>query len=272
MKATDVPHRAYSMPLHSPSYPPGPYRFIDREYLIITYRTDPAALERVVPKPLEIVDPVVKYEFIRMPDSTGFGDYTESGQVIPVRFRGEMGGYVHAMFLDDDPPIAGGRELWGFPKKLASPVLRVENDTLIGTLDYGPVRIATGSMGYKHQTVDPKRVLQALGEPGFLLKIVPHVDGTPRICELVRYYLGDFNLKGAWSGPTSLQLSHHALAPLTDLPMLEVISGIHIVSDLTLNLGDVVHDYLADSVSAKRVLNSERSGLLDAAVPDVHAV
>jgi len=25
---------------------------------------------------------VVKYKFIRMPDSTGFGDYTESGQVI----------------------------------------------------------------------------------------------------------------------------------------------------------------------------------------------
>jgi acetoacetate decarboxylase len=120
MKAIDVPQRAYSMPLHSPSYPPGPYRFIDREYLIITYRTDPAALERVVPKPLEIVDPVVKYEFIRMPDSTGFGDYTESGQVIPVRFRGEMGGYAHAMFLDDDPPIAGGRELWGFPARCGS--------------------------------------------------------------------------------------------------------------------------------------------------------
>jgi hypothetical protein len=25
------------------------------------------------------------------------------------------------MFLDDESPIAGGRELWGFPKKLASP-------------------------------------------------------------------------------------------------------------------------------------------------------
>ena len=105
--------------------------------MIITYRTDRAALEKVVPKPLEIVDPVVKYEFIRMPDSTGFGDYTESGQVIPVRLAGEMGGFVHAMFLDDDPPIAGGRELWGFPKKLAFPSLRVERDTLLGTLDYG---------------------------------------------------------------------------------------------------------------------------------------
>ena len=44
--------------------------------------------------------------------------------------RGEKGGYVHSMYLDCDPPIAGGRELWGFPKKLASPILKVEKDTL----------------------------------------------------------------------------------------------------------------------------------------------
>src|SRR6516165_5388290 len=109
---------AYATPLNNPSYPPGPYRFIDREYMIITYRTDSDALQRIVPRPLEVTEPIVKYEFIRMPDSTGFGDYTESGQVIPVRFGGEVGGYVHAMFLNDHPPIAGGRELWGFPKKL----------------------------------------------------------------------------------------------------------------------------------------------------------
>ena len=33
-----------------------------------------------------------------MPDSTGFGDYTESGQVIPVSFKGRKGGYSHCMF------------------------------------------------------------------------------------------------------------------------------------------------------------------------------
>lgn len=245
MRADDVRKRAVSMPLHSPAYPRGPYRFVNREYLIITYRTDPAALAKVVPKPLEIVDPVVKYEFIRMPDSTGFGDYTESGQVIPVRFNGETGAYTHAMFLDADPPIAGGRELWGFPKKLASPTLRVEHDTLLGTLDYGAVRIATGSMGYKHQPMAHDAVLHALGEPGFLLKIVPHVDGTPRICELVRYALDDIELKGAWTGPAALALHPHALAPVSDLPVLEVISAVHVIADLTLNLGAVVHDYLA---------------------------
>jgi len=119
MKIDDVRLHAYSMPLNNPSFPPGPYRFFNREYFIITYKTDPDALAAVVPEPLEVAESVVKYEFIRMPDSTGFGDYTETGQVIPVRFNGELGAYTHAMYLDDEGPIAGGRELWGFPKKLA---------------------------------------------------------------------------------------------------------------------------------------------------------
>ena len=147
MREHDVRERAFAMPPTNPACPPGPYRFVNREYLVITYRTDPEKLRAVVPTPLEIDSPIVKYEFIRMPDSTGFGDYTESGQVIPVSFREREGSYSHRMFLNDEDPIAGGRELWGFPKKLAEPSLRVETDALVGALDYGRIRIATGTMG-----------------------------------------------------------------------------------------------------------------------------
>ncbi|HUO53129.1 MAG TPA: acetoacetate decarboxylase [Rhodoblastus sp.] len=245
MKEDDVRKNAFAMPLTSPAYPIGPYRFVSREYLIITYRTDPAKLREVVPEPLEIDEPLVKYEFIRMPDSTGFGDYTETGQVIPVRFKGQKGGYTHCMFLDDHPPIAGGRELWGFPKKLASPTLKAEIDTLVGELHYGPVRVAVGTMGYKHRHADHAAVKASMEAPNYLLKIIPHVDGTPRICELVEYRLIDIDLKGAWTGPASLDLFHHALAPVADLPVLEVLSAVHILADLTLDLGKVVHDYLA---------------------------
>ena len=213
-------NHAFAMPPSSPAFPPGPYRFVNREYFIIRYRTDPESLHRVVPEPLEIVAPIVNYEFIRMPDSTGFGDYTESGQVIPVRFQGETGSYTHQMFLNDHPPIAGGREIWGFPKKLAQPSLKVETDTLVGTLDYGSVRIATATMGYKHRALDIPAEAQGLKAPNFLLKVIPHVDGGPRVCELVRYHLEDVTVKGAWSGPASLQLSPHALAPIADLPVL----------------------------------------------------
>jgi len=59
---------------------------------MIPNRTDMDVLRTIVPEPLQVNEPIVKYEFIRMPDSTGFGDYTESGQVIPVSYNGEKGG------------------------------------------------------------------------------------------------------------------------------------------------------------------------------------
>jgi acetoacetate decarboxylase len=245
MTENEVRQRAFAMPLTSPAYPPGPYRFVDREYLIITYRTDPAILAQFVPAPLVVTEPVVKFEFINMPDSTGFGHYCESGQVIPVSFKGVKGAYVHSMYLNDHPPIAGGRELWGFPKKLGEPELRVHKDTLMGTLDYSDFRIATGTMGFKHITLDHGPIMAALSAPNFLLKIIPHVDGTPRICELVQYRLTDIHIKGAWSGPGALDLHDHALAPVADLPVLEVLSTVHILADLTLPLGEVVHDYMS---------------------------
>ena len=245
MKTGDIRKNAFCMPFANPAYPRGPYRFYNREFMIISYRTDPDKLRAAVPEPLQVEgDPIVKYEFIRMPDSTGFGDYTESGQVIPVTFNGKKGSYTHRMFLNDHPPIAAGREIWGFPKVLASPTLQADIDTMVGTLDYGPVRVATGTMGYKHKQVALETIKTALAAPNYLLKIIPHVDGTARICELVEFYLKDVDVKGAWTAPAALSLFPHALAPVADLPVLEVVSGLHFIADLTLDLGTVAHDYL----------------------------
>ena len=250
MTENEIRTQAFAMPFTNPAFPCGPYRFVNREYMIITYRTDPDALRAVIPAPLEMAQPIVKYEFIRMPDSTGFGDYTESGQVLAVTFRGKPGAYTHAMYLDDEPPIAGGRELWGFPKKLASPKLSVEKDTLLGVLRYGPVPVAVATTGYKHRAVAHAGILASLTAPNYLLKIIPHVDGTARICELVRYFCEDVSVKGAWEGPGAIELFHHALAPVAQLPVLEVLSSVHILCDLTLGLGTVVHDYLNDRTRA----------------------
>jgi acetoacetate decarboxylase len=92
----------------------------------------------------------------------------------------------------------------------------------------------------------PKDRIQAsLSAPNFLLKIIPQVEGTARVCELVRYFCEEITVKGAWEGPAALELFEHALAPVASLPVLEVISGVHIQTDLTLGLGTVVHDNLA---------------------------
>jgi acetoacetate decarboxylase len=76
----DVRRAAYAMSLTNPAFPRGPYRFFDREYLIVTYRTDTDALRAVVP---EVVEPIVKYEFIRMPDSTASATIRNQGRSFP---------------------------------------------------------------------------------------------------------------------------------------------------------------------------------------------
>ena len=245
MNKKQLLEQAFSMPLTSPAYPPGPYHFFNREFFIITYETDLDLLKAVVPEPLEVTEPIVKYEFIRMPDSNGFGSYTETGQVIQVQYQGEIGGYSHAMYLDDLSPIVAGRELWGFPKKLATVSLNVVSDTLVGRLGYTGIDVAIGTMGYKYAALDHEKCAQALSAPGFLLKMLPHVDGSLRICELVRYRLENIKVKSAWSGPAALQYFEHALAPVTRLPIKRVLSGAHILTDVTLPYGEVVVDYLA---------------------------
>ena len=188
-------------------------------------------------------EPIVKYEFIRMPDSTGFGDYTESGQVIPVSFRGRKGGYSHCMFLNDEPPIAGGRELWGFPKKLANRRSAPRSTRWSGRST--TARFGSRRARWATSTGRPisAAVTASLAAPNFLLKIIPHVDGTPRICELVEYRLEDIGVKGAWTGPGALDCSSRAGAGgRTARPRSRI--GDHIIADLTLGLGNVVHDYL----------------------------
>jgi len=69
-----------------------------------------------VPEPLEIIEPVVNYEFISHVRFDRLRHYTESGQVIPVRYQGQTGGYTHQI-PERPSPIATGRELWAFAQK-----------------------------------------------------------------------------------------------------------------------------------------------------------
>ena len=61
----------------------------------------------------------------------------------------------------------------------------------------------------------------------------------------MKFHAQDVTVKGAWTGPATLELHPHVLAPVSRLPVLEVISAMHILADLTLDRGEVVHDYLA---------------------------
>jgi acetoacetate decarboxylase len=248
MKISDVKQQAFAMPLASPSALKIDYKMKNREYLIITYETDIELLREIVPEPLKVVDNIVKFEFMNMPDAYGFGSFSEAGQIIDVEYQGVRGSYSNMLFLNDLAPIAAGREIWGFPKKYGQPSLKVDVDTLVGQLRYNSLPVAVGTMAYKYNELDTNKLEDNMqSAPNFLLKIIPHANGRDTsLCQLVKYHLKDMKIHGAWNGPGALELFNHVLAPVAKLPVRRVVDATHLVADVTLGFGEIVYDYLKD--------------------------
>lgn len=87
------------------------------------YRTDRAAIARVLPKPLTPAAEPLAFAFVARYPQTNFGSaYNEGALFVTARFRDRTGGYCLAMPVDDDTALIGGREYFGFPKKMAEEI------------------------------------------------------------------------------------------------------------------------------------------------------
>ena len=234
------------MPLQSPTYPTGPYKFFERQYMIIYYRTDPAQIRRMLPEPLEPDGDTVSVQWLDLPDGEGFGAYSAALQAIPCTLDGERCNFLTQMYVDNCPPLAGGREIWGYPMKYGCATLKTDSDTLTGVLSYAGQHVASGTMVYKHGgPSDFGEVEALLKRTQLTLKLIPDIDGSAAIAQLVGINFSNCVGTGAWTGRAGLELTHAVNCPMADLPVLEHKGGLHLVTDMTLPYGRVLHDYLA---------------------------
>lgn len=204
-----------------------------------------------------------------MPDSTGFGSYTESGAVVPcISPDGREVNFTAQMFLDDEPPISGGREIWGFPKKFANPEFGVCRDTVWGKLFYQDLPVATGTMSYKTKAVSNKVAVSALTKPQVNLKVIPCISNcVARLAQLVEYQMSEIELLEAWEGPARVQFMEHANARASSLPNRKTLPGKHFRANITLPHGKVLHDYIADQSDTEDESRLGRSQILRTAMP-----
>ena len=144
----------------------------------------------------------------------------------------------------DQRPIAGGRELWGFPKKLAAAdaaglkSIRWSVPWIMDRFGLPPARWATNTAKPICCTSEFARGAELSSQDHSARRRYATYLRTGRISSRRCHDQGRVDRAAA------LHLSPHALAPVADLPVLEVVSAIHILADLTLGLGKVVHDYL----------------------------
>jgi acetoacetate decarboxylase len=235
-----------------PSYPRGPWRYKDMHQLVVTYESTAEAVRAVVPQPLKPADGnLVTIEWRRMSEVSGFGPYTEVGHSVACTWEGKPVIYVFQAFLDSESPTLAGREILGFPKRHGEPELKIVREVLIGSLTYGGVQVALATMPYRAIDLSDRlaEIEQDLQTIQLVLKLLPDVDGhTPKVAQLVRVNLYDVRLKGAWAGPAELFTVPHVGCPVAALPVVRVIEGRQHLWDMTLNDGEVVYDYLEDSI------------------------
>ncbi|MFX1416466.1 MAG: acetoacetate decarboxylase family protein, partial [Promethearchaeota archaeon] len=94
--------------------------FYDAETLSIIWETRQEVVERLLPVPLEPIEtPVARAYVCRFP-RTNFGiSYQETALMLLCQYKGEVGVYILAMHVDNDMAMALGREMFGYPKKMA---------------------------------------------------------------------------------------------------------------------------------------------------------
>lgn len=76
------------------------------------------------------------------------------------------------------------------------------------------------------------------------------VDGNPMFASLCAIAGTASGSRAPGGRPAALQLFAHAAGNVAKLPVSNVLYGLHFVADVTFGIGEVVHDYLAQSRKA----------------------
>ena len=229
----------YSMPSDAPAFQAPPYHYRNAQAISIKFETDPESALDVLPAPLELVEPAsANLSFYWYPFTT-FGPYHEAILRLYARHDGKPLTYIAQIFVDTEPPMLAGREIWGYPKKLARIGFERDKDMVIGWLERPQgVRLATAIMR-------PEQPAGALGSNGPTtgLKIIPSAkpgDKRPALAELVAADT-QHTIREAWEGPGSISFpSYSVLDPVNRFPIRRILKAVYMEYDIMLPAGRVI--------------------------------
>jgi len=115
--------------------------FYNAEMLVVLWETKPEIVRRLLPPPLKPASQPIAMAFVADYPSTNFDvTYQESALLLRAEWEGEEGGYCLAMPVTSDIAMAGGREIFGFPKKIGDVQFKRDGDTIQGWTERRGIR------------------------------------------------------------------------------------------------------------------------------------
>ena len=132
------------------TYNPAMAAYVGMDYVSIAFATDADKAAALIPKELQLV------EVLGMPAGQAaanlvfakyracdLGPYMEVIVSISVLHKGQVFGYIPAIYVDNDAALLAGRELGGYPKKMARITMRNYGDLYLSHMSRGSIQKKT---------------------------------------------------------------------------------------------------------------------------------
>lgn len=220
-------------------------KFYGARMLGVMFETGAEIVERLLPPPLEPPDSPGGLMFIADYPETNLGPgYHEGALFIRCKYRGEAGSYCLSMPIDDEPRMHNGRDIYGFPKKLASIQVARDGADVSGWIERAGVRFVE----VKTTLTGELPELPPMGAI-FLFKAMPRADLKPGFdgpVLLVRQKT-DIEMKSLEIGAAQVTLTPSEADPWAEIEVTGAPLAFYLVSDNTMQPGAVLEEVDPDS-------------------------
>jgi len=231
----------FSIPIIAPLYPPPPIRWIGWKVQLVLYETSKQNISQVIPQPLEPNGNKV-IAWVSYSDLSTQGAFHEAALYVQVKYGKYSGVYEPFLYVDSEVPLTGGREIWGYQKKLAKISLIAEREMVKGQVE----RVGTKIMSALSTVERPAKIEELPFGPIFSLKYIPSAqEGEKPLRQLVLVDGGELTPRPGqfFGGRGSINFEKSEIDPLYKLEPTKVIAGYYGIFDASLPYGKIVHRY-----------------------------
>ena len=163
------------------------YMWTNARVLAVGVAVSPQTASAWLPEALSAGEPPTATLFVADYPETSFGVvYRESGILLHVKDARGTAAHCPWMVVDDDAALILGREMLGFPKKLAEIALEERGDRVVGTVRRRGTEILRVEATLGATEADPaplfgRRLVNAIGTPVTGMKLVDLAPAAERI-------------------------------------------------------------------------------------------
>jgi acetoacetate decarboxylase len=230
-----------SMPWSAPVFPQLPHRWQGVRIAAFPFTPRPGSVERILPPAMQAVEGPGLVTLLSYPPNDDIHAFKELVVMVPVCVDGTTGNYVPYIYVTTDEALIPGREIAGFPKKLAEVEWEREGDRFRGSVTRWGKRIL--SVEGQIEGPMPEQIAAAqrgvAGTPSLNYKLIPGPAGEIAIEEITKTQV-EISPREQELGKATLRCEASDLDPLADLVPEGESAMVVMLSDNTIPAGEVL--------------------------------